>query len=463
MNQTGYHDWGGDFAQYIQQAKNIAEGEEPAKSHYVFNPDYELLGPLSYPPGFPLMLSPVYAVWGNSIKPFTVFISVCLFICGILTFSLFRINFGVLTSIIGALVFVYNPWLLRFKSQVLSDIPFAMVSLAILLLHLKLKSRNGVKGLLIGMGVGFAMSLKSIGFALAVAMFLEAVVSKQFRSSWRYVLSVVMGSVISYLVINELVFPAPEDPYSFFLGTLGISNLWTLITDHLTYFSKVLQYFFHPERIDYEFIGVWLESAALVFLGIGMVHSVIEKRTAVVFYFILFISGLLVFPYSNRGGLRYLLPILPVILFLIAVGVRRISRVNTKLSLALKFLIIIAFFTMYRAEFKRIYFTPHAYEGPQYPQSQEVFNFVKSETPETSVILFTKPRVLGLYGERDSWSPDPNHSVQQVQNSIQDLGGDYILKINSLENPAIDSAVIRIGESNPVFSNDNFSLYRITQ
>lgn len=38
-------DWGGDFAMYIHEAKNIAEGSHYAKSGYIFDPARPGIGP----------------------------------------------------------------------------------------------------------------------------------------------------------------------------------------------------------------------------------------------------------------------------------------------------------------------------------------------------------------------------------------------------------------------------------
>ena len=36
INVTDSHDWGGDFAQYISQAKNIVEGNPHYETGYIF-------------------------------------------------------------------------------------------------------------------------------------------------------------------------------------------------------------------------------------------------------------------------------------------------------------------------------------------------------------------------------------------------------------------------------------------
>src|SRR5690242_20031072 len=53
------HSWGDDFAQYIQQARNWADGRPFAATGYIHNPDFPAIGPVMYPPLFPMLLAPV--------------------------------------------------------------------------------------------------------------------------------------------------------------------------------------------------------------------------------------------------------------------------------------------------------------------------------------------------------------------------------------------------------------------
>ena len=62
------HDWDGDHSMYIQHARNIVEGSDYRESGYIFNPSCPSWGPESYPPVFPLLLSPLYRLYGLNLK-----------------------------------------------------------------------------------------------------------------------------------------------------------------------------------------------------------------------------------------------------------------------------------------------------------------------------------------------------------------------------------------------------------
>ena len=179
INVSNYHDWGGDFAQYIQQGINIAECKTQSKTHYIFNPENSYIGPPSYNVGFPLLLAPVYTLFGNKIIVFSYFISFFLIITMILVFKLLKQHFGLAIGISATLIFSYNPWLLKFKGEVLSDIPFTMFFLAGLLLYEKNKSVNKKTSsiLLLGFFIAYSMLIKNIGLLLIIAIIIDGLVT----------------------------------------------------------------------------------------------------------------------------------------------------------------------------------------------------------------------------------------------------------------------------------------------
>jgi hypothetical protein len=106
------HAWGDDFALYILQAKNIATGHPLANTGYIFNPQRPVIGPAAYPPAFPLLLSPVYRIWGLNLSMMKAEI-VIIFLVGLFfTFELFSAylppsNSAVLVAILGSSPYFY--------------------------------------------------------------------------------------------------------------------------------------------------------------------------------------------------------------------------------------------------------------------------------------------------------------------------------------------------------------------
>ena len=96
------HDWGDDFSQYIRHAQNIARGEPYAETGYIYNPQNPDIGPRLYPPGFPVLLTPVVAAFGLDLRPMKILV-LAFFIGSLLALApLFRSLLP--TSYVAALV-----------------------------------------------------------------------------------------------------------------------------------------------------------------------------------------------------------------------------------------------------------------------------------------------------------------------------------------------------------------------
>lgn len=76
LNRT--HDWGGDFSLYLMHARNIATGRSYGDTGFVVNPLNRWYSPSSYPPLYPLMISPLYGIWGLDYAPFKI-LNLCFF------------------------------------------------------------------------------------------------------------------------------------------------------------------------------------------------------------------------------------------------------------------------------------------------------------------------------------------------------------------------------------------------
>src|ERR1017187_5840928 len=123
INIKHSHDWGDDFAQYLHQTANICKGISQTQTGYIFNPSF-MLGPPSYPAGFPLLLVPIYKIWGLSLAHFDVYISCYLLVLALLVFAFLQDYFSKVIAALAVLIFIYNPWTLNFKMEIMSEIPF---------------------------------------------------------------------------------------------------------------------------------------------------------------------------------------------------------------------------------------------------------------------------------------------------------------------------------------------------
>ena len=115
LNIRNSHDWGDDFAGYITQARNIAEGKPFYKTKFEFhdyNPSY---APPYYSYGFPLLLSPVIKHYGLNFHALNRYMSLWVWAWGLLVFIYLRGRFSLFTSLSFTLLFFLNPFSLGLK------------------------------------------------------------------------------------------------------------------------------------------------------------------------------------------------------------------------------------------------------------------------------------------------------------------------------------------------------------
>ena len=110
INVKESHSWSGDFALYIHQAKNLAEGKPQVETGYIFNDQCFLPSPKHYFRGLPdFIRSNLLFLWQQHIGIF-IFCFICLISAGI-CFILFLSNLFFPDSSWGgsALIIIYNP------------------------------------------------------------------------------------------------------------------------------------------------------------------------------------------------------------------------------------------------------------------------------------------------------------------------------------------------------------------
>ncbi len=470
INHRDSHDWGGDFAQYIHQAIHIAEREPQDETGYIFNENYAFVGPRSYPAGFPLMLAPVYMIFGNDIYAFTGFISVILILLGIVLFFYFKKFVNAWSSLFLVLILAYNPWILKFKTEVVSDLPFLLILFCGFLVYHHRWKKAFVRPLMLGLVTALLLLTRNIGWVFPLALLTDAFVQAlktrftgySLKSSLIQAVSFLAPLVLIYGTLHYLIFPEITEGVRHQSSLILWSGLSDVILNNLAYYIRVFQDFFHAPVGRWEFLALITKALALSFLLIGMIRR-LSKGIALED---IFTAGILlaVLLYPNRTqAFRYLLPLAPHFLLYIAKGIRAIQpgfkTRETSVAVLLGLLVLL----QYRPALSSTLREQHqTLQGPQSPESVEVFNRVRKNTPETALIAFKKPRVLALYTNRPSIANHPEQDMEVLREVFSKHQVQYLLTCKQLYNPALEEFVKgNAGVVELVFENADFKLYKI--
>ena len=407
---TRGHFWGDDFAAYIMQAKSILAGnmkEFVAANTFTVTQSSHQIGPAAYPWGFPLMLAPVYSLIGLS--------PLALKLPGLLTYLAFLLVFFFLTirrftlteSLLAVSLFAFNPELLRFLDNIISDIPFMFFStLAILLADVYANEIQDKRRLMLaaltGIAIFAAFFIRTQGLILLGSMILfQSICFFGQREQRSQIFRDLLLIIIAFGVlwgISVLIFPGGQTSY------LALYNGFSMdvMKNNIVSYSLLFSEFFKP--LPGQSIFFWI-FAALFFIGLV---SRVKTDLLFVFYAIIYIVVLWTWP--EWQGYRFLFPILPFFIYFSIQGIKvTLERLGNNQKAILQFgaysyLLIIVIFFAYFAGSNAYYNlrNDRKINGPFDPFSIETYDFIKNNTPPDSVIIFFKPRVMRLMTDRSA-------------------------------------------------------------
>jgi hypothetical protein len=414
--KTG-HDWGDDFARYLEQARNIISGLPQDKSGFIPNPDF-YIGPQSYPAGFPIIL----ALWGKlfslEIISLNYLISIFLFAAAIALFLIYRRDFSPFIALCLILLFLYHPLSQALKSEVLSDIPYTTLSLLCLLFY---KPEKKYFLLASGLLLAFSVHTRSIGFMLAIAFAVvhgtEAFsgLKKQMKPEWKKYFFFWGSAVIFYLLIM-LLFPVSSN----YLLTAGKPLKQTFLT-HSYYYLWVLDGSFKEfDQQNWRILGM-LAGSAFITLGIiGWILSLKNNPShrLIDIYCLLYYLMISFYPYGD-AGFRFLLPIFGFILFYVAVALKYFMKdfhFNKKIIAGALTLVL---FYQYSFGLGIITDKTRPQEnGPNTPDAADMLAFIKSNVKDDESICFSKPKALSYYSGKKCVSINESRERKDIKNEL---------------------------------------------
>jgi len=469
INTRSSHDWGGDFAGYIMQARNIVEGIPQSESLYVYNPDNPVLGPPAYPIGFPLILSPVYALAGNSIFTFTLWVTAFLYGLGMVMTLYLRRYFSDLVTFFLVLILVYNPWTLGMKLEIMSEFPFAFLLVLCLYLFEKFSRGPFWMGIIIAVLGGLLMSVRVIGLVFPLAVLIWAI-RKRFIEKDKTPMTkcvcgflVGIGSILVYLLLNNMIFAVPQAEGGSYAGIWGEENLYFTILNNLAYYTKQFEYFFSPWGGSWNFMPLILGAVIFTFALLGMIRSFTKRLELLDMIVILYLGVLLIYPY-RQAGIRFLWPIMPLLILYLVRGLEMVSILpkisKTAKVIFLGCLLLVSYLHMVGIILKT---QDQILEGPQQPLAVEAFEYIRNNTAKDDLILFAKPRVLALYTGRHSLANHVENSPKEIAGLVIDKKVNWVLTHTGISDQAIHD-FIRAQDMlcEYYWSNEKFVLYKVT-
>lgn len=458
-------EWGDDFSLYVGHARNIAEGRPYADTGYVYNPAHPILSPRTYPPIFPLLLAPVYLLFGMNLTAMKVFL-VLLFaaMLGVLAFLLQKRL--PLPYVLGCLtLFALNPYVWQHKDRLLSETPFMLFAyLALVLAENGRDEANRRRaclwGLLAGLFAYLAFGTRTVGIVLVPSILACDYLRRRRLGPAALAAAAVFaaGTIIqktTLLLDGSYIDQVHLD----FLGLAG--NIVSMAKGMGLLVSSGCS----------RAVGALLFAVLSSLAGLGYVAR--PRNGATVYeLFAAFYCVLLVFwPPFDTAVFRYLMPILPLWFLYIGeglclLGATSFRRIAVPAAPALALAVLLSY-----ANWLRSVDAGPIRNGVNSPEAVALFDWVKRQTDSRDVFLFQKPRAFALYTGRRSLAHHPADDPQRLTRTIHQHGVTHVVVYHTSPFPIFQKSG-RLVESliaetpagfDKVYENSGFRVYQLRE
>lgn len=495
---------GDDHSAYILQGMAIAEGrfDEQTELNYYMHPSYmpdeAQDGKLVYVWGYSLILALVYKLIGYDRVAFTSLIwyklpSVLAMAGTALVLYLFlRRRFGRRLSFFISWMFSLCGEFYFFVNTMYSDIYFLFFALLTLYVHEIYLDSAGRRRLILGIVTGillwymYEVRLNGISVLLACAaahviqLFARRKKEASFPPAPELLKELVPYALFILLkLLSEAIFAPATSNASDLEGT----NLGILFGNLLFYFGQIRTFFgsmwnniltglihlgVDPGSSNaFYYISSSLSALSLALCLLGMITDGIKRNIHLTVYVLgtLAVTSMLFY----NQGLRYIFPILPVLVLYAGYGFVRLCALVGKLlprgdkfrKYAAAFTAVLTLVLCLLAAFPQYLSNAALYENggiseqsdlTMYnaftPEAVEAYNHISENVPEGDVVGFFKPRLLYMNTGRVSVSP-----IEEIGHSLDECDWYLVFKlIITFPEPGEDFV--------PVWENEHFTLYK---
>lgn len=467
------HEWGDDFSLYLMHARNIAAGLDYRPAAYLHYSPY--IGPDAYPPVFPLLLAPVFWLFGLNLTAMKVVVIVS-FVASLLAFGLMlKEEMSPVWRAALLLVIGFCPYVWDQKDRLTSDLAFLVFAYLGMWLVKKAYPVNqpdranewNVQRLKMALATGLVFYLaygtRSLGLLLVPCLLLFDLVHRRkwLPSRFASVATVVTG----ILVLAQSRLLHSDRGYYDQLATSFSDSLsaWLqYISGNVFGYGMALTEIWdngynRPARLA-------LATAMTVLMAVGYLARVRRKLDYPELFVAVYLIAVCVVPMD--GGGRYLIPLVPFFVLYAWQGLTALpvgSGVRNAIAVALA----IAILGSYAARYTKLDLRNFP-DGIAKAESVEFFDYVNQRTRSSDVFIFTKPRALALFTDRKSSFYPPSLNDQNLWEYFQRINATHIVLgpkgISPEEQEFLAAFIGKYSASlREEFANSDFVSYRILE
>lgn len=462
--QEGGHDWGDDFALYIRQALALSGGyvgQVTGDTHFALRHSGWPFTPEVYPWGWPLMMMPVVARWGIDYPKLKLLVTIVFLVFLALYHAVCRRRMGEAAALLIVMAVGVNFFFLSWTNNVLSEFPF-MAAMMVGFVAFDRYQRSGSlwndsrrPAIFLGLALAFAANIRREGYALPLGIvvahaieFIRPMASMQASNASHRLTSlrsaiessreflrrayVPYATFLAALLAWQILLPSDLLPNSKGVKPANFSAnaRWYhgIVAEHLGLKDPGdTPIRFGTHSAFGEAVGPALLRLLLVAAAVGLVLRfwVAPRQDG---WLIGCLAGVayVVFAAPFHDG-RYFYVLSPWVLYFAAQSIpsavtlarrRRIGEIGADTSVAARpvwpnrsasslrcMVLLLVVWSNWPATSHAVdYHRKYSYieNGPESPDSKDMFAAVERLVPTTDVIVFFRSRAMMLYTERRS-------------------------------------------------------------
>jgi hypothetical protein len=407
-------DLGGDNASYYVLGKALSSGEGYNNIHVPGNPPHN-----HFPPGYPAILA-VFMVFTQSINFLKIVNGLFLLGSALLSFKVFqKFTDNPRLAFVGALLLLFNSHLLSYGTIMMSEVPFLFFATLAILLFINLQANEKLfykdyNFYALIVVTSFAYHIRTAGIALVAGIALYMLINKNWKELGAYLAGFVALGVpwflrgqslggSSYLTQLFLINPyRPEE------GSMGAADWFTRFGNNLSrYLGKEIPNGIFPSvPVDYtpDAEGIVIYGVLImVFVIFGLVK--LPKYRLLLTGYLLGSFGILLLWPDVWFGVRFILPLLPILLFLFIYGIYALvnlalQKLDVKTNL--NPLVFLVFILVFIPQLKLL---AQKAKEPYQDTFQRYFEaavWANQNLPEDAVVCTRKPGLFYLFGARQA-------------------------------------------------------------
>ena len=448
------HNWSGDFSMYIHHAKNIAEGIDFNDTGYIYNPSLPVVGPITYPPIFPLLLSLIYMWFGLNLTAMKVEIIIMFLIFLFIYFLILKNELPFKFSVMTIILIGCNPYFWDFKDNVLSDIPFLLWSYISIFFILQARQPNKSQRiqLLYSLYVGFFIYLsygtRSIGIVFIPCLFIHDIIRYKRPTQFTIIATLIF---VFFMVLQTVSLHSgrsyfdqlKSDQKIILRNILWYANSLSVLWDNG--YSRIFQ------------VVLFIVVCALS--TIGYVARIKNSLTFLEIFLPLYMGIIILWP--TDGGTRFLIPVIPLYIMYAFIGITKIKVIQYKETRRLFVtILIVAFFVSYFGKYMKLNYGSID-RGIGKKETIELFRYIRNNTDGGDVFIFRKPRVLSLFTGRSAAAYHRPVNDKDLWGFFNSINATYLIS------RSIDSEFIHLfvekneDKFEEMYSNSDFKVYKI--